>query len=284
MLRTAVLRLIASLTMAASTVIGSFTGSFTGSVALSDDGEPKSATRPAAQVYELAVVRANPGRLDALEKLVRDHELSLLPHRGMQPVAFLTAAGERPHEALWCLYAVANPADGAAKDGNTRWRQVHDDPAWKQAEAAADADGKVIESVTVMPLRMTSWSPSLSIERSEKPRVFELRTYTCPDADKLTRLQKRFADHTMGLFAKHGMQNIVYWLPYEAADSERMLVYLLAHDSIEAAGRSFDGFRQDPAWVAAKNASEQEAGGSLTVKQNGVVSQFLKPTAFSPLR
>ncbi|MBM3869311.1 MAG: NIPSNAP family protein, partial [Verrucomicrobia bacterium] len=36
----------------------------------------------------------------------------------------------------------------------------------------------------------------------------------------------------------------------------------------------------DPAWIAAKGASEQKAGGSLTIK-DGVKSEFLKPTDYS---
>jgi hypothetical protein len=47
---------------------------------------------------------------------------------------------------------------------------------------------------------------------------------------------------------------------------------------------SFAGFRADPDWLAAKKASEETAGGSLTVKENGVLSEFLVPTEYSPLR
>jgi hypothetical protein len=61
------------------------------------------------------------------------------------------------------------------------------------------------------------------------------------------------------------------------------LIYFLTHKSEAAAKASFDAFRQDPAWVAAKAASEQKAGGSLTVK-DGVKSIFLKPTDFSSTR
>ena len=42
--------------------------------------------------------------------------------------------------------------------------------------------------------------------------------------------------------------------------------------------------RQDPDWVAACKASEEKAGGSLTVEKTGVLSEFLKPTDYSPLK
>jgi hypothetical protein len=59
--------------------------------------------------------------------------------------------------------------------------------------------------------------------------------------------------------------------------------YFIAHKDAAAAQKSWDAFRADPAWQAAKKASEAVAGGSLTV-QDGVKSVFLKPTDFSPLK
>ena len=57
--------------------------------------------------------------------------------------------------------------------------------------------------------------------------------------------------------------------------------YILAHPS-EAEGKAhFDEFRKDPKWIAAKDASEKEAGGSLTTK---VESVYMKPTDYSPIR
>ena len=49
---------------------------------------------------------------------------------------------------------------------------------------------------------------SLGLEK--KTRVYELRTYTVLPG-RLPALHKRFADHTMKLFEKHGMKNEMYW-------------------------------------------------------------------------
>src|SRR5438309_2109365 len=83
-------------------------------------------------------------------------------------------------------------------------------------------------------------------------RVFEMRTYTATQGN-LAALDARFRDHTIKLFEKHGMTNVVYWhlLP-DQKDADVTLVYLLAHDSPEAAKKSFDAFRQDPDWVKAR--------------------------------
>ena len=100
----------------------------------------------------------------------------------------------------------------------------------------------------------------------------------------LGRLQARFRNHTVALFAKHGMTNLFYWTPLAGQkNADDTLVYLLAHKDADAAKASFAAFRTDPVWVAARDASEKEAGGSLTVK-DGVKSEFLKAVDFSPTR
>ncbi len=50
------------------------------------------------------------------------------------------------------------------------------------------------------------------------------------------------------------------------------------------AKESSPGFRAAPDWLEAKKASEETAGGSLTVRENGVVSEFIQATEYSPLR
>jgi hypothetical protein len=113
--------------------------------------------------------------------------------------------------------------------------------------------------------------------------VFELRTYTTTPGN-LDRLLARFRNHTTKLFAKHGMTNIAYWtLMPDQKGAENTLVYIMAHKDADAHKASFDAFRKDPTWVAAKEASEKEGGGSLTVPE-GVKSVLMKATDFSPTR
>ncbi len=52
---------------------------------------------------------------------------------------------------------------------------------------------------------------------------------------------------------------------------------------MDAAAESFKAFGGDPAWKAAKDASEKKAGGSLTTP-NGVKSLFLVATDYSPTK
>jgi hypothetical protein len=119
---------------------------------------------------------------------------------------------------------------------------------------------------------------AMSSHAASKTRVFELRTYTAAPG-KLEDLKARFRNHTVQLFKKHGMTNIGYWVPQDAPASQNTLIYVLAHESREAAKKSFDGFRADPAWVKAREASE--VNGKLAVK---VESVFMDPTDFSPTK
>ena len=77
------------------------------------------------------------------------------------------------------------------------------------------------------------------------------------------------------------MENFGYWhLAPDQKGASDTLAYILAHRSKEAADASFKAFRDDPTWVAARKASEDKAGGSLTAK-DGVKSVFMKPTDYS---
>ncbi|MBI4476946.1 MAG: NIPSNAP family protein [Acidobacteria bacterium] len=109
-------------------------------------------------------------------------------------------------------------------------------------------------------------------------RVFELRTYTASEGN-LANLHKRFRDHTLRIFQKHGMTNIGYWSPQDAPLSQNTLIYVLAHKSREAAKQSWDAFRKDPEWQ--KVAKESEVNGRLTAK---VESIFMDATDYSPMK
>ena len=137
--------------------------------------------------------------------------------------------------------------------------------------AAAFAAGLFVHALIV---------PAPIVAAQSANRVFELRTYTAPEG-KLDALNARFRDHTLGLFTKHGITNIGYWTPQDAPTSQNTLVYLIAHPSREAAKKSWAAFQADPDWVKARTASE--VNGRLTV-QGGVVSVFLTPTDYSPMK
>lgn len=107
------------------------------------------------------------------------------------------------------------------------------------------------------------------------PRIYELRTYVA-EPGRMDVLLERFRSHTVDLFARHGMTSIGYWLE---ADNPETLVYVLAHDSAEAAEASWAGFRSDPEWLQVK--ADSESDGAVVAS---VTSTYLEPTDFSALR
>ena len=109
-------------------------------------------------------------------------------------------------------------------------------------------------------------------------RVFELRTYTTLPG-RLDTLHTRFRDHTMRLFEKHGMTNIGYFSPQDEPDSANTLIYVIAHDSREAAAENWKAFIADPEWQQV--AEESQRDGRIIDK---IESVFMSPTDYSGIR
>ncbi len=133
---------------------------------------------------------------------------------------------------------------------------------------------------TVLALLALTPGASAAETKADAPaeRCFEMRTYTA-NPGKLAALHTRFREHTNALFVKHGMDLVGYWTPTDAETAADTLIYILAYPSREAREASWKAFSADPAWITAKAASEVD--GPLVSK---VVSVFMKPTDYSPLR
>lgn len=110
-------------------------------------------------------------------------------------------------------------------------------------------------------------------DSKEDPMLYELRTYHTPEG-KLDALNARFRNHTLTLFEKHGMKNIMYWTPIDRPDT---LIYVIAHKDKAAADASWKAFREDPEWQ--KVAEETQRNGKLVEK---VESVYMTPTDYSP--
>ena len=230
-----------------------------------------------AKLYELRVYTAAPGKLADLVARVRDDAVPLFAKHGLAGVGYFLPEPNPKNQ----FFAVLSHKDRAARDA--AFKGFAADPVWQAATAKTDAQGKVVENVDEYFLSCTDYSPAVTVEAQSPARVFELRQYQSSSGNP-TAINARFRDHTVGLFAKHGMTNLWYWnLADGTKDTKYDLVYLLAHPSREARDKAFADFGKDPAWTAAREASEAKAGGSLTAK-DGVKFTMLTPTEFSPLK
>lgn len=116
-------------------------------------------------------------------------------------------------------------------------------------------------------------------DAAQAARVFEIRTYhTFPG--RLDALHKRFREHTMKMFEKHGMSNVAYWTFEDSPAKENTLIYVISHPSREAAKQHWAQFSADPEWQ--KIAADSEADGGKIVEK--VDSVFVDATDYSPLK
>ena len=107
--------------------------------------------------------------------------------------------------------------------------------------------------------------------------IYELRIYTC-NPGKLPNLLKRFETVTLGLWAKHGIRQAGFWTTV-IGHSNNQLHYLLAWESLAERETKWNTFMADPAWIAARTASEVD--GPILAN---VDSQILAPTSFSSVK
>lgn len=120
---------------------------------------------------------------------------------------------------------------------------------------------------------------SVAITATAEPdRVFELRTYTTHEG-RLSALHERFEKHTTGFFEKHGMRNVGYWVPSDPEKSGNTLIYILEHESREAAAQSWKAFGEDPGWQKVYEASVED--GAI-VKH--IDSVYMTATEYSAIK
>jgi uncharacterized protein YbaA (DUF1428 family) len=238
------------------------------------DGGRMAAPDP-NRVYELRIYEASPGKLGALEARFRDHTIDLFTKHGITNIAYWTPLDPADERIIYLLSYPSFEASEASKQAFLT------DPEWLAVQAETDADGPLTASVSSVFLQLTDYSPHLELEPPIAERVFELRTYTATPG-RLDDLHARFRDHTLDLFAKHGMENVLYFrLTGGQERSDDTLIYVLAYPSAEARNASFQAFLADPEWRAVAAASE--ANGPI-VAQGGVEGVLMDTTDYSIMR
>ena len=226
--------------------------------------------------FEMRTYFAAEGKLDALNARFRDHTCKLFEKHGMENLGYWMPL-ENPDRKL--IYILGYPSREAREKS---WKAFVADPDWKAAHKASETNGKLVAKADSLFLSATDYSPAIKPSLATPARSFELRTYTA-SAGNLGALDARFRDHTVKLFRQHGMEHVGYWHPLPGQKgADNTLIYILAHKSKEARDASFKAFRDDPAWLTAKEASEKKAGGSLTEGgMAGVEAIMMQPTDYS---
>src|SRR5437899_11798137 len=133
-------------------------------------------------------------------------------------------------------------------------------------------------SVIVAAFGIGVWVGAVRTDAQRTARVLEVRRYTA-NTGKLDALVQRMRSGETKLFEKHGMKGVFYSVAAEASESQNTFIYVLSHESREAAKKSWDDFRNDPSWKSMRDTSE--AGGPLVGK---VESTLVTATDLSPLK
>ncbi len=260
--------------MKASFVHSLLAGAFllAGSVFAADSAKPAD-----PRYFELRTYYAPEGRLPDLQARFRNHTLALFKKHGMETIASWVPVDNKTNKLV---YLLGYPSKEARAQS---WKDFGADPEWKAVAAKTEANGRIVAKVESVFLVATDYSAPIRTGDLTKGGVFEMRTYTATEG-KLSNLDARFRDHTVKLFEKHGMVNHGYFhVAPGGKGADATLLYFISHKSQDAAKASFAAFGNDEAWKTARVASEKAAGGSLTVP-NGVKSEFLVPTDYSPTK
>jgi hypothetical protein len=163
------------------------------------------------------------------------------------------------------------------------FQAFRDDPEWQKVYAESRKEGPLVEKVESIMLTPTDYSPAQSpaeLMKDHPGMLYELRTYTTNEG-KLPNLNARFRDHTMKLFEKHGITNVLYTTPLSDELKDNTLVYVIAHKNMEEATKSWAAFVNDPEWK--KVAEESQKDGPILIR-GGVKQLYLNPTDFSPIK
>jgi hypothetical protein len=229
------------------------------------------------RVYEIRTYYANDGKLDDLVARFRDHTTSLFAKHGIENVGYWVPKNN-PDNKL--IYIIAFPS---RMDQESMWKSFQADPDWKAAAKASSKNGRLIKKIEAVFMQTTEYSMPIKKIKATPERLFELRTYICNEG-KRRHLDARFRNHTIGLFEKHGIENIAYFHP--TADQEggaNTLIYIVAHEDEEQREVAFGNQRADEDWKSAATASVERAGGRLTI-EGGVTGELLVPTDFSDMQ
>jgi hypothetical protein len=195
-------------------------------------------------LYESRIYTAVPGKLPAVNDRFAKHTMGFFKKHGIGMLGFWTDEIGTSNRLTYILVF-----DSMA-DREKKWTAFQADPGWHQVRSETEAAGPIVDHVVNAFMRLTPYSPQPQM----RSNIQELRIYDAMPG-KLQALHDRFANHTMALFNKHGIENVAYWT--EDVGTSNRLVYMLGHADLGAREKGFSAFQADPAWQQARAESER---------------------------
>lgn len=121
-----------------------------------------AALDPRTAVYELRIYYPAPGKLAALNTRFREHTLKFFAKHGMRNVAYWNDLPTAEAAEGRVVYILAFPSRAARDEA---WKAFGSDPAWKEVQAASEANGKLVTKVDSIFMTMTDYSPPVTLPR-----------------------------------------------------------------------------------------------------------------------
>jgi hypothetical protein len=94
-----------------------------------------------------------PGKFEALHSRFRDHTNKLFVKHGMELIGYWVATDKEQGEKL--IYILAHKDREAAKKS---WQSFVNDPEWKKAKDASEANGKLVDKMESVYMAATDYS------------------------------------------------------------------------------------------------------------------------------
>jgi hypothetical protein len=106
--------------------------------------------------------------------------------------------------------------------------------------------------------------------------IHELRIYDVVPG-RMADLHARFANLTLPLFRKHGIEVVAFW--EDIVGTSNRLTYLVAYRDLAHRDGAWTAFSTDPEWIEGRTRSEEQ--GPLVAR---ITNTLMRPTFYSPLR
>ncbi|MGQ4810217.1 hypothetical protein NKDENANG_03666 [Candidatus Entotheonellaceae bacterium PAL068K] len=215
-------------------------------------------------LYESRIYKTVAGKLPALNDRFAKHTIGFFNQHGIGIMGFWTDEIGTSNQLTYIL-TFDSMADREAK-----WSAFQADTGWQAVRSQTEAAGPIVAQVLNSFMRLTPYSPQPRVAS----KVQELRIYDA-EPGKIQAVHDRFANHTIGLFEKHGIENIAYWAD-DVGVSNR-LIYMLGYADLGAREKSWAAFQADPEWQQARAESERD-GALVRVSSHSI----MRLTPYSP--
>jgi hypothetical protein len=227
----------------------------------------------AGEYFDLRIYDVTSNKLDAVLERFRETVEPVRRKHGIRTVGYWTA---NTTNGTRFVYLMAASSNEALKEQE---KDFGADAEFKQGYAASNKKhGKTVDKIVTLPLPANP-DAKFHFEPANASRAFDLRIYSVLPG-KLDAFRRRWSEHAVPIYARHGMQSIGWWVADKKdAEGHDQFVCLLAAPSVEAIQKSIAAFHKDPEWQRIEKETERD--GKLRSK---VEALKLTPTDFSPLR